>query len=1089
MNNTSALIAGLKRRIILSLALEHVLLFAAPSSCALIALSVLDYFFAVPAPVKQLAFAGALLWGAYCAYSFAAGLFGGKLDDENILMGLGRLYPEFNDEFISAWQLSKKTDPGISAELVALLVSRAENRVSRVDASRAVDLATPGSKRYLYVLSGAAALAVLLYFVPPRMLKTTLAELSGRLNYSEWAYRFDVKPGTAKLPWGSRAEIEVTAKSEIRGRPVLLTRGDEGDWLEEQLLPAGPGKYAYYVEKLAARIDYRIKWAEFKTGEFSLVPVIPPQLGDFTVKYTYPSYTAMGSQTVRGNPDVSAINGTKVVVAARSSKLIKKAEIQASWNSDSVVKAAGYDVTAGFTVTKDGSYKIAVAAQDGSFDAAPEEYRVKVIADQPPSVQLLSPSEDLIVAENTEIPLVIHAEDDFGITRVELVYRNGTGKTGRIDITGGGQAANRREFDYVWKLSKLDPKPGDRITYYVEAWDNDLRGGPKSSSSSPLSVEINDYTKEHEKIESGLKDVRDRILGVLADQNVAKKKLNELKLNFSTSSYISLLAAQSKIKEDTKTPLEELAEALKNMENDPYCDFATYGEYKGLHSHLEALEEKQMSQAVESLKEKDLKGTGRNQDEIIASLEKMALLSEDIWQYQRMRDIESAGEDLKKAAADLKEQLASNPGADRMSEQLKKLEEMLGKINNQLSKLPQELPEDFVNSPAIKEINMASYQDTLDKMREAVAKGDFQKAGELADEFQKSLESLLKGFESAAAGSGFSKAKDSELMAEVKNYSAELGSIIEQQKSWLQKTRQIDDARRRVVFSRQEKILQGLYEKQKGLNNLAVKVRSEAAGGSRLYGVYSIDQSIGLMNIVLEEFKNKRAYNSQKYLADIIKNWGEAGASVGFPASDLPEGKRAAVLEGVGAVKAGEEEILAVLKKGEEAAPAGAEGQAKFDSLSKEETALGARAYGLHGRMQEFIRKSTAVGPEAFGNLSDAGAEMNGASGKISGGDSGGAVESGEKALELLAQGQNGMQDAQGELSEMSGNSGQKIAGAVRSRSAGSSGFRNAVVKLPGKDDYKPPKEFRQDIMEALKEKYPQKYEKIIKEYYRRLTE
>ena len=71
----------------------------------------------------------------------------------------------------------------------------------------------------------------------------------------------------------------------------------------------------------------------------------------------------------------------------------------------------------------------------------------------------------------------------------------------------------------------------------------------------------------------------------------------------------------------------------------------------------------------------------------------------------------------------------------------------------------------------------------------------------------------------------------------------------------------------------------------------------------------------------------------------------------------------------------------------------------------------------------------------------------------------------------------------------MKGNSGNKVSGVVQTRSGGMYGFKAARVKLPGKDDYKPPKEFRQEIMDALKEKYPQKYEKLIKEYFRRLTE
>ena len=42
-------------------------------------------------------------------------------------------------------------------------------------------------------------------------------------------------------------------------------------------------------------------------------------------------------------------------------------------------------------------------------------------------------------------------------------------------------------------------------------------------------------------------------------------------------------------------------------------------------------------------------------------------------------------------------------------------------------------------------------------------------------------------------------------------------------------------------------------------------------------------------------------------------------------------------------------------------------------------------------------------------------------------------------------------------------------------------------LRWGGKKEYKPPKEFREDIMDSLKEEKPQKYKDDIEEYYRKL--
>jgi hypothetical protein len=42
--------------------------------------------------------------------------------------------------------------------------------------------------------------------------------------------------------------------------------------------------------------------------------------------------------------------------------------------------------------------------------------------------------------------------------------------------------------------------------------------------------------------------------------------------------------------------------------------------------------------------------------------------------------------------------------------------------------------------------------------------------------------------------------------------------------------------------------------------------------------------------------------------------------------------------------------------------------------------------------------------------------------------------------------------------------------------------------QLPDKEAYKAPRMFREDIMEALKEGYPERYKELIEQYYRNIV-
>ena len=48
--------------------------------------------------------------------------------------------------------------------------------------------------------------------------------------------------------------------------------------------------------------------------------------------------------------------------------------------------------------------------------------------------------------------------------------------------------------------------------------------------------------------------------------------------------------------------------------------------------------------------------------------------------------------------------------------------------------------------------------------------------------------------------------------------------------------------------------------------------------------------------------------------------------------------------------------------------------------------------------------------------------------------------------------------------------------------------MRREHVDLPTEDQYKAPGHFRKDILKAMKNKYPKKYERLVMEYYKELV-
>jgi len=147
----------------------------------------------------------------------------------------------------------------------------------------------------------------------------------------------------------------------------------------------------------------------------------------------------------------------------------------------------------------------------------------------------------------------------------------------------------------------------------------------------------------------------------------------------------------------------------------------------------------------------------------------------------------------------------------------------------------------------------------------------------------------------------------------------------------------------------------------------------------------------------------------------------------------------------------------------------------------------------LKQKLSELSDRTASIPSDAVGNISSSEKSMEAASGELSNSNIPSAIDSEKKALDDLLDSKEAIENASSQMKQMAGSGGAMgTSGQIRMRGNGAggyTGFRTGFVKLPSKDDYKPPKEFREEIIKSLRQKYPQKYETIIKDYFKRLIE
>jgi DNA repair exonuclease SbcCD ATPase subunit len=183
----------------------------------------------------------------------------------------------------------------------------------------------------------------------------------------------------------------------------------------------------------------------------------------------------------------------------------------------------------------------------------------------------------------------------------------------------------------------------------------------------------------------------------------------------------------------------------------------------------------------------------------------------------------------------------------------------------------------------------------------------------------------------------------------------------------------------------------------------------------------------------------------------------------------------------------------------------------KLRDLSHRESNLRDRADELHAKLESLFQLFPSLDPKIVRNLKQAEAAMGAAQGRLNALDGPNAVPPERQALDLLSEAQQQAQASMEQLAQR-GQLGRMPAPYVFrmgrfspsgrliplpgmpqfpqfDMEGGMSGIDLERFKLPGTDDYKVPRSFREEVLESLKQGIPPQLKEQIEAYFKNLTE
>jgi hypothetical protein len=305
-----------------------------------------------------------------------------------------------------------------------------------------------------------------------------------------------VTPGNTEVLIGDSVEIvaEIENPAKEPHRAWLFVAAD--DQPETRMAMAADKKCRRYTATVSAILKpcrYRLEIGDSQTQVYTIGVRQKPAIESVELTLHYPAYLGRKDETLRQQGlDIEAPQYSVAEMRLRMATPVARGHLESgSQQFSGHVSDDGRLVTATMPLLANGSYCVRLFNDAGHNDRNPRQNRVTVIADAPPTVELLKPGRQTTASPGANIDVLIRAGDDHGVGRLQLQMKvvqpdadsgeveqaKPAGKEKEGDVTVVKQWADFADNatavagEYRLELKPDAVKPGQTVLLRAVAWD------------------------------------------------------------------------------------------------------------------------------------------------------------------------------------------------------------------------------------------------------------------------------------------------------------------------------------------------------------------------------------------------------------------------------------------------------------------------------------------------------------------------------------------------------------------------------------------------------------------------------------------
>jgi hypothetical protein len=314
-------------------------------------------------------------------------------------------------------------------------------------------------------------------------------------------------PSATVVDEGSDVTIEAVMSGRAREAVVLHVReAGEADWQQETMDPAESG-FTSRLAKLRTTIEFFVAAGPERTAVQQIVVRHPLKITSTKVEVTAPAYTGVALAT-HDSGSFSAIQGSSARIQFELDRTPVKATLIAKNPARPKEPPRRIDMqvedrtlSAQLPLAADLEYAIEARDRD-DMALVSNRHRVRVIADQPPTVYFEEPSEGIEVHTLAEVLIRARARDDFGITRIGIVFQVNNEEERTLIVHDVNQPQQREALaEQILMLEQFLLTQKDSIAYYAFAEDN-YPDSPRRATTDLRFIDIRPFQRTYRLLDT-----------------------------------------------------------------------------------------------------------------------------------------------------------------------------------------------------------------------------------------------------------------------------------------------------------------------------------------------------------------------------------------------------------------------------------------------------------------------------------------------------------------------------------------------------------------------------------------------------------